>query len=776
MSFVNHPGYIQGLVLVTVSITLMCAAFARVRAGQTRHRYWLPIAGAFHGLCTLLLLVILWNPSCRKSDRPFVRNRVLTVFDTSQSMSVTDGGQVTRLDRALQVFAETCDPETGPLYQVLGFDEFTYRCSSPDQLQRWGTDTRAQPVHTLLQENLKLESADDATAGPVVGVVLFTDGQWQGRSMPKDHAGVQAEVEFLCIGVGTQAPLPDVGIDSLQVALTVPVNTLYQAQVVVSSYAWQTPVTVELFQDNEMVGTQSIAVTDPSTSRVSHRLSFSLAAASLGQRALLARIRTGDQDLNRANNQYMAVVDVVNQEQRYRALYYAQQAGFSLGKIRQALVRDQKIDLDICFDIVHQAGLAQTAAQVGTAFPLHREQFFAYDLILLGPCDFDGFAPEQKQALYEFVAQRGGGLVILTESGPLAFDSWMSPQASVLLPITDIPVVNDSSAFTQGQVEPSPGAVEAQIFQTGDFATQDLALPLIRSSIRIKPAATVLAWIEQSPALMCQRVGRGRVCLLNMSQLHRLWQADKDDNALFKLLSSVCAHAGRNAPGQTHLELFAQRAHDGQTLGSVGKVALASSGPFSAWRHPAPSTIKPISPASQSLPDENIARSRADGGLFRQSLVFHARVTDEQFRPVERANVLVTLGQHAVPLHPIGQGMYSGQVQNMNQGSFLATVQAERRGRFLGERSVAVNLAPAPTEMTDVQLDESFLRQLTRHYQGQYLNIDEVPTDLGRRFTGQDRRREAPGLVAIWPSWYLFILLCGLLSASWFIRRSLGLL
>jgi len=39
-------------------------------------------------------------------------------------------------------------------------------------------------------------------------------------------------------------------------------------------------------------------------------------------------------------------------------------------------------------------------------------------------------------------------------------------------------------------------------------------------------------------------------------------------------------------------------------LGSVGKVALASSGPFPTWRHPAPSTIKPISPASPSLSGE----------------------------------------------------------------------------------------------------------------------------------------------------------------------------
>ncbi len=54
-------------------------------------------------------------------------------------------------------------------------------------------------------------------------------------------------------------------------------------------------------------------------------------------------------------------------------------------------------------------------------------------------------------------------------------------------------------------------------------------------------------------------------------------------------------------------------------LEPVGEFDLASSGPFSAWLHPAASTIEPTSPASPSLPGEKIARSRADDGILRQS-------------------------------------------------------------------------------------------------------------------------------------------------------------
>jgi len=51
----------------------------------------------------------------------------------------------------------------------------------------------------------------------------------------------------------------------------------------------------------------------------------------------------------------------------------------------------------------------------------------------------------------------------------------------------------------------------------------------------------------------------------------------------------------------------------------VGELDLASSGPFFARLHPAVSTIKPTSPASPSLPDKKIARSRADDGILRHT-------------------------------------------------------------------------------------------------------------------------------------------------------------
>ena len=56
-------------------------------------------------------------------------------------------------------------------------------------------------------------------------------------------------------------------------------------------------------------------------------------------------------------------------------------------------------------------------------------------------------------------------------------------------------------------------------------------------------------------------------------------------------------------------------------LEPVGEFDRASSGPFSAWLHPAASTIEQTSPASPPLPGEKIARSRAEGRGSRKGLV-----------------------------------------------------------------------------------------------------------------------------------------------------------
>ena len=121
------------------------------------------------------------------------------------------------------------------------------------------------------------------------------------------------------------------------------------------------------------------------------------------------------------------------------------------------------------------------------------------------------------------------------------------------------------------------------------------------------------------------------------------------------------------------------------------KTRSSSSGPFSAWLHPAVSTIKPTSPASPSLPGEKTARSRADDGVFRKSLVialfaisaFAAVMQAEQRPPVgELRGTFVRLTEKRV-----GERTYLGLVIKPREGRENMTVLLSQRQEELVARS-----------------------------------------------------------------------------------------
>jgi hypothetical protein len=59
-----------------------------------------------------------------------------------------------------------------------------------------------------------------------------------------------------------------------------------------------------------------------------------------------------------------------------------------------------------------------------------------------------------------------------------------------------------------------------------------------------------------------------------------------------------------------------------ESLGSCLKIRSGFKRTILSLAASAPPTIKPISPASPSLPDEKTGHARADDGVFRQSLSF----------------------------------------------------------------------------------------------------------------------------------------------------------
>jgi hypothetical protein len=417
------------------------------------------------------------------------------------------------------------------------------------------------------------------------------------------------------------------------------------------------------------------------------------------------------------------MIDFV-EETRLKVLLYSQVANFDVGKLRQVLARDEKIDLDLGLDVIRTPVSAKNVAETyGYAgLPDNRQGFNQYDIIILGPCEFDALMEAQIAGLYSFVVDRGGGLILLPGKAEFGPAEWTNKKVKALIPV----IFDDGNPLiwpdSPGQIELTLEADDSKLLDKSSLQDIDgQACPYYRI-VDPKPASTTLAMINETPIISVQRVGRGRVCLLNISRLFSLYREDIQGGWLYKMMAGLTAHLGRVTAREAAIELFAERA-----AGQTNKIK------------------------------------------------FEAYVCDDSFVPVAGANVLLNIRDKVFTMNQVDRGHYVVQVEDEQDQSIIATAQAEVNGVFLGEKTVAVNLPPVKSEMTNTELDEKFLRELAGKLNGRYFYAEDVGDDIAKMFEAQTKMGSSRRMTSIWPSWPLLFVLCTVLSVSWFVRRAIGM-
>ncbi len=717
MTLVDYPGH---FLAVTVALALAALTFAAFRprlAARHRRVVWLLMLS--HYAAMLVLLAIVWNPSRWDSTDVYQQNAVLAIFDTSRSMSIADDKEPSRLDKAVEGFAERFHPSetAGPQYKVYGFDLHAYHCGAPSLLRRWGEQTDLHSAFSLLPD--REQAADQRREA---GVVIFTDGQTLDKDPRSYPFASRDDLPIVLVGIGSREPRMDIAVTSISAPARVWVDTASVATVTIKGTNLSAdPVTVELLCDNQIIDTRRLDAVAFGAGEA--ELEFAIPPQSLGTHVLTVEAKPQEAEANVANNTRGTSFEVA-QERRLNVLLYTQWANFDVGKIRQALAWDKRIDLDLAFDVIKDPALSKSAVEVGgyVKLPRNKEEFFEYDVIILGPCDLSQFTPGQLDGLYSFVADRGGGLLLLPGPDVVSLAAWNDERGNALLPV----VLKERDARLW---PPRPDAIavtfEAEIgrvFNPEAFKDQDYTLSAYYDIALVKPASTTLAKAQEAPIASAHRLRRGRVCLLNTCKLFTLYRENRQGGLLSEMISGLVGYLGRTPARGAGIELFVERAAD------------------------------------------NPKRA-----------VFSAYVLDKEFRPVDRANVLLSVGDRVIAMKPLGQGSYSAESEQGYSQSVVATVQAESNGAFLGERTIAASLPAVEDEMSNVQLDEPFLRELARQAGARYVHIDDLDDHVAEVFVPRQQTGTTETVVSTWPTWPLLLTLCALLSINWFLRRAIGL-
>ena len=718
MTFIDYPGHwLAGLALLLITAWILWA-FATGRLTRLGWRRW---GLALLAWCPLLMVLgLLANPGRldqRSHQRPCT---VLALFDTSESMSIhTD--ETTRLDQALNGFQVAFAPEdrTSPTFQYYGFAERCTPVTSLDRLPRWGRRSSLTEAWSLLNPWLARPSTSDHQLSDISGIVLFTDGQVDQQQAAVYARQENPEIPMILVGVGSEQAQRDVALTRLQAPTCVGLRQAYPVTVTLEStaLAGQT-LCVDLYLNDHLLHSRNLDVTDDPQI---DNMAFDLCGKALGHDLLRVEVRTTEQEDNVRNNQLSSIVQVVANE-NLKVLLYSEVANMDIGKIRQALLRDEKIELDFRLNAVRNPARVQGDARKSqlVQLPESPNELNRFDVIILGPTEVSRLSDPMVQNLYQFVTQRGGAMILLPARDSMALPQWHNPKMTSLLPVTFSTHRNSLSS------EVHPVHLTDQARAHGCFS--DLSVEAFTHETMAaygqaikKPAASTWLTAGDIPLVCSHRVGRGRVCLLNCPLLFQWYREDEHGGLLRELLASVTS-----------------------TLGSVR--------------------------AEESRID---LVSRYDDR--HQTIQFEALVRDPDFQPAENATVLLTCHNVTHHMQAVAPGRYQVQCDPQQQSSFLAQVKAERSGAFLGERVVAVHLPARPNEMTKPQANKAFLKQLAQHVGATYVDVEQLDRATAQTFASTRTVTEATDLVPLWHRWGLLLVICGTLIAYWFVRRMAGL-
>ncbi len=546
---------------------------------------WVRVIGIALKLAAVALLAICLLQPMRSGTRPEPMSNVLAIVtDTSASMNVTaSAGGESRAEQVAHLVQQdnTWRDELAQLFEIRSyrFDSRLENVVDDVPLQSEGESSLLATSLTTLAQRL--------TGRPIAAALLFSDGNATDVS--------DAKIDWKRVGFpvypvipSDEPPMADLTFDSVTVTQSdfesapVTIDASLKAIAMASRTA-----TIELrdVERDKVVEAQTVTIPDDATSaRV--RFRFRPESADVG----FYHLRATDQDdvaeqttsrieATRINNERL--VTVRRNHGPYRILYVAGRPNWEYKFIRRALDADEEIQLIGLLRIANKepkfsfrdsnvtstnplfAGLGdeEEAAQqydepvilrlgvreseeLSNGFPDTAEELFAYHGVILDDLETEFFTQDQMLLLRRFVAERGGGLMMLGGQESFRGEAFANSPLGDLSPVYTAPRDSRSGEEAlrfeltrEGLLQPWARLRETEAAESKRL--KSIAPLRTASSVGgVKPGASTLAKATTSdgqsvPALVVQRFGNGRSVAVPLGDLWR-WsmrrnQEDRED-------------------------------------------------------------------------------------------------------------------------------------------------------------------------------------------------------------------------------------------------------
>ncbi len=766
------------------------------RAAAGHPLRWVCLGLKALGLAALALCLLepLW---LGQRARPGA-NLFAVVADNSQGLQVRDRGEPASRGEGLK---RLVNAEASPWQGALAatFDVRRYLFDTRLQATKDFSELNFEGRSTALGASLRT-LAERFQSRPLAGVLLLTDGNatdLANGALP-DLKGLPPVYPVV---IGRAGAVQDIAVQQVAVTQTAfeDAPVAVQADVTAAGFRGR-PITARLVDREGRTVQEQTADARGDGEAIAfrfqlkpekHGLSFyQIRAGTPGLAPAPGAPPPPSEEATLANNNRVFAVD--RGQGPYRVLYVSGRPNWEFKFLNRAIAEDEQVQLVALIRIAKREpkfefrgragetsnplfrGFGQQAAEDvqrydqpvimrlnvrdenelnsgGNRFPRLPEDLYGYHAVILDDVEAEFFTPEQAQLLNKFVAERGGGLLMLGGMESFREGNYQRTPIGETLPVY-------LDAGEGAAAEPPPGPVHYQLAREGwlqawarlnpteaDERARMEAMPAFEVFNRVrglKPGASLIASVRDErggelPALAVQRFGRGRTAALMIGDIWRWGMKD------------AVKHAEMDR----------------------------------AWRQMVRWLIADV-PLRVQATAEPIAAD-ANGAVRVQ-----VRVRDEKFQAVDDAAVTVeiepvvfagtegaagaTLKLEAEPALS-EPGLYQVTYVPRQTGGFkaIATVK-NHQGADLGRAETGWSTDLAAEEFRSLTPNVALLEDIARKTGGQVVSAEDL-----EKFVGRLPELKAP-VMETWsyPAWHTplmfgFALAC--LLAEWGLRRWKGM-
>ncbi|MCY4598779.1 MAG: VWA domain-containing protein, partial [Acidobacteria bacterium] len=357
----------------------------------------------------LLLLVLLLRPVYMEPGAA-PGTAVAVLLDDSRSMRLADGLPQRRIDRAATLVRDTIVPSLAGRFDV----EVVTLDGTPLPA---ATDA-VEPAAPRTDLAAALQTVAERYEGrALAGVVVVSDGGDTGGDGMDEVVGGSLGPVY-AVGLGPAADFPDLEVSALTAGEAAVAGSVVDlAAEVVARGGVPAPIPVRLLEGGRLIETRRVAPTAAGTPlRTVFRVAPDADAATL----YTVEIPAADGEQVVENNRRSVLVQP---PARARRLLLVEGAP---GHEHSFLKRVWLADPGLAIDAVVRKGLNERGEQtfyvqgdpsrtaaLASGYPRSREALFEYDAVVFANVEPAFFQPAQLEMTAEFVAERGGGLLLL---------------------------------------------------------------------------------------------------------------------------------------------------------------------------------------------------------------------------------------------------------------------------------------------------------------------------------------------------------------------------